>query len=147
MPSTYRNSWFTPNVRIVKWANIWYKHHGLVKWFFGSSGNKWFHKLLYSNNASVKMPLIRIRIKHWCPDIGVTGTGASKAGDLDTWSHCQNNTRHFWHFLFVTPSLNSLKKWSFLLRGKYRSTHLIESTNKKMLCNTVRRMQCLCVLP
>ena len=25
MPSTNRNSWFTPHVRIVKWATIWYK--------------------------------------------------------------------------------------------------------------------------
>ena len=28
MPSTNRNAWFTPCVRIVKWATIYYKNHG-----------------------------------------------------------------------------------------------------------------------
>ena len=27
MPSTYRNALFTPFVRIVKWATIYYKNH------------------------------------------------------------------------------------------------------------------------
>ena len=29
MPSTNRTAWFTPCVRIVKWATIYYKNHGI----------------------------------------------------------------------------------------------------------------------
>ena len=28
IPSKNRNAWFTPDVRTVKWATMWYKNHG-----------------------------------------------------------------------------------------------------------------------
>ena len=30
MPSTNRNAWFTPCVRMVKWATIYYKNHAIL---------------------------------------------------------------------------------------------------------------------
>ena len=33
MPSTNRNAWFTPRVRIVIWATIYYKNHGFIRDF------------------------------------------------------------------------------------------------------------------
>ena len=80
MPSSNRNSWFTPYVRIVKWATISYKNHGLngpvwlferrnyVVWEFvimpntGAGGYK-FTKIhtssLYSSKITV-LPYINI---------------------------------------------------------------------------------------
>ena len=41
MPSTNRNAWFTPCVRLVKWATIYYKSHDFHKWIWEGAKIYW----------------------------------------------------------------------------------------------------------
>ena len=48
MPSTNRNSWFTPYARIVRWATILYKNHGFSS---GIKDGLYMQKLIYLINV------------------------------------------------------------------------------------------------
>ena len=71
MPSTNRNAWITPCVRIVKWATIYYKNHGsfIVE--------KIWSQILFNHDSQVSL-------HHYVPPYTSTANNSGPPGT----THC-----------------------------------------------------------